>query len=220
MRQAIFHRLLTPGQVFFFLNALAFYLLGESMGAAVVIAACADGACEQAEGLMLSAPAVWGDDSLNGFYRAALWVLAHTVPGSEWTGEDLEVMATDNIELLRAMGADPNVIKETRIDALYGIVRLMDRAQAAMGSLKQPTLLMYGAKDEVIPSLAVAQAIRQLRAPHSIGYYQEGYHMLLRDLQRERVYGDMLSWIENRYRPLPSGADMGWKEELLAASAE
>ena len=192
------------------------YVMGESMGGAVVISACANGGCPHANGAILVAPAVWGDSSLNEFYRASLWLMAHTVPGSEWTGEDLDITATDNNELLYAMGMDPLVIKETRIDALYGIVQLMDKAQERIADMKLPTLVLYGAKDEVIPPLPVAQALKQLKASHTVGYYENGYHMLLRDLQREVVLRDIASWVDNRYHPLPSGSDMGWKEELLA----
>ena len=52
------------------------YILGESMGAAVVIAAMASGASLDAEGFILTAPAVWGGDQLNPFYRATLWVVS------------------------------------------------------------------------------------------------------------------------------------------------
>lgn len=192
------------------------YLLGESMGAAVVIATCAQQPnCAPVDGLILSAPALWGDDTLSGFYQASLWVLAHLIPASEWTGEDLDIMASDNLEILYAMGDDPLVIKETRIDAVYGLVHLMAQAYVDIAQLKKPVLLLYGAKDQVIPPLPVAKAINRIEAPYSVGYYENGYHMLLRDLQREVVYKDILSWIDNRYRPLPSAADMGWREELL-----
>ena len=57
------------------------YILGESMGAAVVIAAVTGGAELDAEGFILTAPAVWGGDQLNPFYRATLWVVCRRAPG-------------------------------------------------------------------------------------------------------------------------------------------
>lgn len=193
------------------------YLLGESMGAAIIINTCASAAasCDGVSGLILSAPALWGDDTLSGFYRASLWVGAHLMPASHWTGEDLDILATDNFEILRAMGADPLVIKATRTDAIYGLVRSMANAYGAAPQLMLPLLLLYGARDEIVPPMPVAKTIDALTAPNSVGYYAGGYHLLLRDLQREVVYKDILSWMDNRYRPLPSSADMGWKEELL-----
>lgn len=192
------------------------YVLGESMGAAVVINSCAQPAvCDGVDGLILSAPALWGDDTMSGIYRASLWVLAHLIPESEWTGEDIDILASDNLDILYAMGDDPMVIKETRVDSVYGLVRLMANAYENARKVQTPLLLLYGARDQVIPPMPVAKAINSLQAPHSVGYYTNGYHMLLRDKQRDVVYKDILSWIDNRYRPLPSAADMGWKEELL-----
>lgn len=193
------------------------YLMGESMGAAVIINGCVakPEACEEVSGLILSAPALWGDDMLSGFYRASVWAMAHVIPASQWTGEDLDIQASDNIDILIAMGADPQVIKSTRVDAVLGLVRAMADAYVLAPKLTQPVLLLYGAKDEVVPPMPVAKAINGLQAPYTVGYYANGYHLLLRDLQRELVYKDVLSWIDNRYHPLPSAADMGWQEELL-----
>jgi alpha-beta hydrolase superfamily lysophospholipase len=61
---------------------LPIYLLGESMGAAVVIAAATGDRSLDAAGVILSAPAVWGGDQLNPFYRATLWRSAALATGS------------------------------------------------------------------------------------------------------------------------------------------
>lgn len=191
------------------------YLLGESMGGAVAVEACRQGACDQLSGLILSAPALWGNEGFASFYRFTLWLAAHTIPGSEWTGEDLEILASDNLPMLYAMGNDPLVIKHTRVDAIYGLVGLMGEAYRSVEKLSLPILLLYGAQDEVIPRDPIASAIDRIRAPLTVAFYRQGYHMLLRDNQRAVVYADLLSWLTDRYRLLPSGADMGWKEELL-----
>jgi alpha-beta hydrolase superfamily lysophospholipase len=36
-------------------------------------------------------------------------------------------------------------------------------------------------------------------------FYPEGYHMLLRDRQRETVLRDLAAWIADREAPPPSG---------------
>lgn len=191
------------------------FVLGESMGAAVAINACHFNLCPQVDGLILIAPAVWGDETMNFLYRGMLWAMAHLIPDSRFTGEDVAVQATDNIELLRAMGRDPLVIKKTRVDAIYGIVNLMDDAYLNIEKLSLPVLLLYGAKDEVIPVQPVRLAIEKLNAPHTVAYYPEGYHMLMRDLKGEVVMNDIATWVQNRYVPLPSGHDMGWHEAVM-----
>lgn len=191
------------------------YLLGESMGGAIAINAMHGVKCPDVAGMILSAPAVWGDESMNSMYRATLWLMAHTFPASQFTGEDMDILASDNLDMLRAMGKDPLVIKETRVDAMYGIVSLMDDAYRAVEKVKKPVLMLYGANDQVIPRSPVSSAIKRMKAPHTVAYYPDGYHMLLRDLKGEVVLKDIVSWINDREKALPSGYDKGWQDELL-----
>jgi hypothetical protein len=41
-----------------------------------------------------------------------------------------------------------------------------------------------------------------------VAIYENGYHMLLRDLQAETVWTDIAAWITDRAQPLPSGSDI------------
>lgn len=190
------------------------YLLGESMGGAVVITTLAERPLPQVKGAILTAPAVWGDETMNILYRASLWTMAHTLPQMELTGKGLKILASDNIEMLRALSRDPLIIKRTRVDAIYGIVKLMDAAYRDIGRVNTPLLLLYGANDQVIPKAPVRQAIEHLHAPQRIAYYPDGYHMLLRDLGGEVVLGDIQSWIEHPDAPLPSGYDADWEKRM------
>ena len=131
------------------------YLFGESMGGAVVMVT-AQQAREQerpldVKGLILSAPAVWGRITMPWYQRLALWVSSHTIPGVRLTGKGLKIVPSDNIEMLLALGRDPLVIKQTRIDAIYGVTNLMDAALEAAPGLKESALFLYGEKDEIIP---------------------------------------------------------------------
>ncbi len=185
------------------------YVLGESMGGAVTIAALSKPGfpLERVKGVILSSPALWGDGTFNPLYRFMLWVTAHTLPQMELTGKGLRIRASDNIEMLRALGRDPLVIKKTRVDAIYGLVQLMDEAHLCIPQLHKPLLFLYGKNDQVIPPVAIQVALQQMSQPYRFAYYDKGWHMLLRDLQAETVWQDIMSWIENPDAPLPSGAE-------------
>jgi alpha-beta hydrolase superfamily lysophospholipase len=117
------------------------------------------------------------------------------------------------------LSRDPLVIKATRIDTIRGLVDLMDLAYDSAPRLTAPMLLLYGAHDQVIPPKSVRQMIASLPAASSqrrIAYYENGYHMLLRDLDATVVQRDVESWIADRAAPLPSGADRD-VPRLLAA---
>lgn len=193
------------------------YILGESMGGAVAMLAVAGDPPPHVRGLILSAPAVWGRSSMGLFQRAALWLAYQLVPGMELTGEGLKITPSDNIAMLRALSADPLVIKATRIDAIHGLVDLMDAAAAAAPDLRLPALVLYGEKDEVVPADPTWRMIDSLPASGAgqrIALYRNGYHMLLRDLQARVVLDDILAWIADPRAPLPSGADAHARRHL------
>ncbi len=184
------------------------YLLGESMGAAIVLRTMAgETAPEGISGLILSAPAVQGWRVLDWLSQSTLWLAAHTLPWWSASGRGLDIVASDNIDMLRALGRDPLVIKQTRIDALYGLVGLMDEALDAAPGIAIPTLLLYGKNDELIDRSAIDTLVSTLTASHRALLYPAGYHMLLRDLQADVVIADVAAWIVDRDQPLPSGAE-------------
>ena len=118
------------------------------------------------------------------------------------TGQGLKIMASDNIEMLLALGRDPLVIKETRIDAIYGLTGLMDQALAAAARLDLPTLILYGQHDQIIPAEATERMLARLppkgQKRRKVVFYENGYHMLLRDLQAETVWSDIADWIDRQ----------------------
>lgn len=187
------------------------YVLGESMGAAVAMLALSDVKTAGADGLIMSAPAVWGGDALNPFYRTALWLAAGVAPGWTFTGRGLGVQASDNVPMLRQLGADPLFIKETRLEAIQGLVELMGAARLAGPTLQLPRLVLDGRNDEVVPPDAISSFTARLsaRACRRITY-DEGWHLLLRDLQRQRVWDDILIWLDDPIRSQigrPCGAE-------------
>ncbi len=200
------------------------YLLGESMGGAVVMAALAEPEPPDVAGAVLVAPAVWGRPTMDVFKRVALWVSVHTTPWLTLTGRGLDIKPSDNIEMLKALGSDPLVLKESRVDAIWGMVNLMDAALAAAPALGTPTLILYGKRDEVIPGQPTRLMVESLPpAPpevRQVAIYDDGYHMLTRDLQADLVLSDIAFWIESRAggaagAPLPSGADGEGIEALV-----
>jgi acylglycerol lipase len=199
------------------------YLLGESMGGAVAIEAMVHAPPPEVKGVILSAPAVWGRSSMPWYQRAALWLSYRIAPGWTLTGRGLKIQPSDNIEMLRALSRDPLVIKETRVDAVHGLVNLMDAAQEDAPRLELPTLLLYGAKDEIIPAeptWAAVAGMPHLGTRQRAALYVNGWHMLLRDLQAQVVIEDIAAWLADSSAPLPSGADRVASEKLETLAAE
>lgn len=195
------------------------FVLGTSMGGAVAMAALAEEPIAGVTGAVLIAPAVWGRNHMNVFQRAALWFFSNTFPWFPLTGEGLDIKPSDNIKMLRALSRDPKIIHETRIDAIKGLVDLMDSAYAAAPHLGQaPVFVAYGLRDEIVPRIPTTEIMRRLprRAGTRRAFYQSGYHMLLRDTKAKILWRDIAGWIGDPLKPLPSGADKK-ADALLAA---
>jgi alpha-beta hydrolase superfamily lysophospholipase len=189
---------------------LPVYLFGESMGGAVLMSLLQEAPPPCLAGVVLIAPAVWGWQTMPLLQQAALWLAVHTFPDQTLTARGLDITPSDNVEMLRALGRDPLVIKETRIDTLFGLTNLMEAAFLAGVPASPPVLLLYGEHDEIIPADALCAVLGNGRLPTGwrMVLYSEGYHMLTRDLQAAIVLRDVMAWINDRNGELPSGLEV------------
>jgi len=187
------------------------YVIGESMGGAGGMAALAQDPHRPVKGAILASPAVWARSTMPVFYRVALWFGAHFLPQAKPTGEGLGRMASDNIDMLRANGRDPQFIKATRIDAVYGLTDLMDEALVVSGKIHVPVLYLYGEHDEIIPAGPAHKAMTVMKASNKMtrtAIYPNGWHMIMRDHEAPVVLGDVAAFIADPRAALPSGADV------------
>jgi alpha-beta hydrolase superfamily lysophospholipase len=102
----------------------------------------------------------------------------------------------------------------TRIAGIAGLVELMGEAQAAATRLELPMLVLLGARDQIVKPQAARRFVATLD-PASCSFitYLDGWHLLLRDHQRERVFADLVAWIDRQ--PLPSRLDLPCGREWL-----
>jgi alpha-beta hydrolase superfamily lysophospholipase len=180
------------------------FVLGSSMGAAVAVAALARDDAPKVDGLVLAAPAAWGGDQLNALLRASLWLTATLAPNLELSARGLDIQASDNLEMLRALAEDPLYLPTSTAANVQGLVRLIDEALRRAPALDPPRLVLVGAEDEVVPAEAYAALLDKLAGEGCTAvHYPDGWHLLLRDRQRTTVFADILAWLEGER--LPSG---------------
>ncbi len=185
------------------------YLMGESMGAAVLMVLATEPHAPKVAGYVLSAPAVWGRKQMNAFLRGVLWIANQTVPGLELENRGyVKITASDNHDALVRLGQDPLTIRKTRVDATDGLVDLMDAALDSAQRFRAPVLFLYGGKDDLIPKQATLATWRALpKGAPRLAYYPGHYHLAMRDLDRAAIIGDVVAWMKDPTAPLPSGAD-------------
>lgn len=200
------------------------FLLGESMGGAVALVAAASDDPPPVAGHVLLAPAVWGRATMPRFVVGLLEVFAHTIPiVATSPGTAFTVTPTDNVDALRRLSRDPLTIGQTRVDAAYGLVGLMDDALAAAPRLPAatpPMLLIYGGRDQLVPPVATRMLLSRLpdAAPWRIAYYPRSYHLALRDRAAPTVIADIVAWMAASGASLPSGAEVAGRLWLLGQS--
>jgi alpha-beta hydrolase superfamily lysophospholipase len=184
-----------------------FYLAGESMGGALVLAA-ADSSLD-VDGLILVATALRSRDTLGPLASGALSFFAHTVPWLPAGPTSIDFQPTDNPRTMEKMRKDPLVLRNPRVDLGFGLVEAMDAGKAAAPNVGKPYLMLHGLRDRLVPIEPVRSTIAVMprRSDSHLAFYRNGYHMLLRDKEAALIAKDIASWIDNKEAPLPSGAD-------------
>ncbi len=184
-----------------------FYLIGESMGGAEALAAVDRGL--QADGLILSAPALRGRVVVGPVASAGLWFFGHTIPWLPSGPTSIDFTPTDNPKTIKKLQNDPLWLHQTRVDMAYGLVEAMDAGYDAAKRVHLPYLMLHGMGDKLVPTSTVRTALEIMppRADSKLAFYEHGYHLLLRDKQGPVVAADIAAWIDNHEAALPSGAD-------------
>jgi alpha-beta hydrolase superfamily lysophospholipase len=169
--------------------------VGHSMGGGVVAAALGEGRAPQVDGAILLAPAMTGGEHIGPLSRAAAWTAAAVIPDRRWSGDGLvSIRATDDDALLRRMQADPLYLAEPSAREIMGLIRVMDRAEAAAPGLRTPVLVLHGARDALIGPEAVRAAAEAAPGLAAMTVYPEGWHLLLGDLQKRAVWRDVAAF--------------------------
>lgn len=190
---------------------LPLYALGESMGGAVLMRALQRHTEKWVDAVALSAPAVWSRSEMRRYQRLPLRVLAHSLRGFKLSPRIARKKPTDDAAALRRLADDPLVLRSTRVDVLWGLADLMDAVTREPRAPGVPALVLYGARDEIVPPRPTCAWLTTLRGSDAwqIALYPSGWHLLTRDRNAGLVLADLAAWFERPGAPLPSGADTG-----------
>ncbi len=191
-------------------------VVGISMGGAVATTVFGSDNAPEIDRLILSGPGLRGWGAIPIVQRVALEISTRVRPG--WVVVPpkglVKIEPSDNIEMLQRTWSDPLMLRDNRIDQVHGVVTLMENAHKAANGLPEPTLFLYGARDIVIPEKGVKRTTPRLPDHVRTAYYENGYHMLMRDLQAETVWQDQLAFMKDPQAPLPSNApELPWREK-------
>ena len=171
------------------------YLLGESMGGAVIVAAAARRPAPAVDGLILAAPAVREAMPLRELSEGMVALAARTVPGNRAT---INVNRDPRLALRAAerLSGDPRVIREVRIDTYAGLIGLSSHASDVAGDVTLPALVLLGSGDRAVPLVSACAAYARFAGPKVGLYFRGAPHRLLQARDREAAFADVLAWID------------------------
>jgi acylglycerol lipase len=173
------------------------FLLGESLGGSVALAALSQDDGLPVAGLILCAPAVREGVPLRGAHDAAVRIGAHALP---WLAIDYPRGNKPWQEPSEAerLAKDPLIVREIRVDTYWGVIELVNQATDRASLVRTPTLLLYGKRDRTVPRVAIKRLARRLAGPLMTVYYPRRHHLLLHEREAEEVFADIGAWVTSR----------------------
>ena len=182
------------------------FILGESMGGAIAISLLKEKNIN-IEGLILVAPAIWDFKEQNFFLSKFLYIFSRLFPDISLSGKNLiKVIPSDNNKMLKESSEDENVIHKSSLSSLYGVVDLMSDAYKNTSifekTLNFNTLIILPIKDYIVPRRPIKEMLKNQFIKRNIelnniclGVYEENYHMILRDIEGERITREIKEWV-------------------------
>ena len=181
------------------------FLLGESMGGAILLSLINKKRELPISGVILVAPAIWNFSESNFFKSIPLKILSKLLPHMKTNGKGLiKVQASNNFKLLNELSKDKFFIHKPTFESLQGIVDLMDESfvdtKEYVTKPSYKTFFLIPMKDEIVPRKPIIKILKNNdNIPNNIlvKAYQDSYHMMLRDKQGNNITEDIKNWINN-----------------------
>lgn len=171
------------------------FILGESLGGTVALAALAENGHLPVAGLILCSPGVREGVPLRGAHDAAVRLGARALP---WLTVDYPRGNKPWQEPSEAarLATDPLIVREIRVDTYWGVIELVNQATDRAREVTVPTLLLHGRRDRTVPRIAIRRLAKRLGGPLMTILYPDRYHLLLHERAAEVVYEDILAWLD------------------------
>ncbi|GBR51880.1 lysophospholipase [Neokomagataea thailandica NBRC 106555] len=187
------------------------YVMGSSMGGAVALLLTTRPDAPPIRGTILLAPAAL---DIGTPWRQILDGLDAIAPQKRLDGSSVPGtrVATDNMAAARRLYFDPLTMHYATIETLDGLTHLMRSAYYAAPHLTQPSLMIFGGRDQFVLPAYTTRLISRLPSTVRLDEIPSAHHLLERD--KRDVARDIVSWIFTPDKMLPSGGDIAaslWK---------
>ena len=184
------------------------FILGESMGGALVLSLINQYNDLPIKGVILVAPAIWDFSEENFWKSISLKFFSLIFPNVKVSAKGLiKVKASNNVEMLEKLSQDKFFIHKPTFKSLKGIVEIMDESYVNtteyLNNPQYDLLILLPIKDEIVPRKPFLKILDNINQNNkdlkmtNIKIYENHYHMILRDKKANRVLEDLKNWILN-----------------------
>ncbi|HMQ03529.1 MAG TPA: alpha/beta hydrolase [Pyrinomonadaceae bacterium] len=173
------------------------FLLGASLGGLIVLDHALN-VDEKPAGLVLVAPALSADGA-SWIVRYSVPLLSHLLPKVSIDPRlDLRNISRDR-QLATEYSSDPLFSTRLSMRLAGETLNAVSATLADAAAIDLPILIMHGDADEIVPT----SSSEHLYAKVSSGVkrrivYRGAFHNLLLETDRERVYSDIIGWIDDQ----------------------
>lgn len=178
-------------------------LFGESMGGMLSILASTHTPALPVDLLILNAPVValhmkpanWQNALLAILHRVAPRLRVVPAAFTPKNAPPIRLTRDDDYEAF--LKSAPQQMQSFTLGFLSNLKTMMETANRSAELIRHPSLTLYAEHDIFVPPSAVEDFdLRILHPDHSLRYYHGNYHLLLHDLDREKVLLDVDEWLE------------------------
>ncbi len=185
------------------------FILGESMGGAISLSLVNRHKKLPIDGVILVAPAIWNFTETNFWKSLPLKFLSKIFPKFKVSGKGIiKIQASNNLKMLKELSNDKFFVHKPTLNSLQGIVDLMDEsfidAEEYFKNPSYETLILVPLKDEIVPRKPLIELLKEqqiaanIPSKIKIGVYEDSYHMILRDLNGNKITKDIKEWIYDK----------------------
>jgi alpha-beta hydrolase superfamily lysophospholipase len=174
------------------------FMLGESMGGLITL----DFAIHHGDmmnGMILISPALKDKLPISLFKKANIFFSALFNPMKKFSAQFNAEMFTRDPEMIKRINNDPLEVRELTAKFFLSIFKSLIYVNMNANKITLPTLMLLAGRDTMISAEAAEAYFKKIPSKDKeLKWYPEMYHALYVDSGRERVFEDILNWLNKR----------------------